>query len=438
MEHDAKASVLSFDRTEDVATSLSRPERYEDLFQSLSAPGVISRGSGLNYCMASGADRGHSVLSNRFDRFLAFDEGQRTVRVEPGVTMGDLLEFAVSRNLLPPVLPGYPLVTTGGAIAANIHGKNQFHVGTFGDHVRRLTLYHPQSGEIVCSRDENPGIFGLTLGGFGLTGHITSADIALAPLSGRTVEVERHHVRNLSEAVHVMEKLSERIHYMYSWHNLNLRGQHFGAGMVYAEHHWDREARAVPRKPVPPRPFPWCSYNGLTVPLLCRCYQIKERLARAARSSPLYPAFFPFSGSEWYFRLYGHRGLREYQLLIPTNNWEQACGAIERAMGRCGSPVMLASLKLFRGERKFVNFSGSGVCLALDTPNTPNASSLFSCLDEITIAHGGIANLSKDGRLSAATVRAMYGGAYEAFRRALQEYDPRGHYQSKLRERLEF
>jgi decaprenylphospho-beta-D-ribofuranose 2-oxidase len=205
VDHEAKARIVSFDRTESVETCLWRPERYESLFAALSAAKFISRGSGLNYCMASGSDEGRSVLASRFNRFLGFDQEKRTVRVEPGVTMGDLLEFAIARNLLPPVLPGYPLITTGGAIAANIHGKNQCRTGNFGDHVTRLTLYHPEKGEIVCSPEENRDLFRLTIGGFGLTGHITSADIRLMPLPGRSVTVERHRVRDLLEAVHVIE-----------------------------------------------------------------------------------------------------------------------------------------------------------------------------------------------------------------------------------------
>ncbi len=437
MEHQAKVRILSFDRTESVVTCLYRPERYESLFYSLSAAKSISRGSGLNYCLASGTDQGRTVLSGRFNRFLAFDEERKIVRVEPGVTMADLLEFAIARDLLPPVLPGYPLVTTGGAIAANIHGKNQCRTGNFGDHVTRLTLYHPETGEIVCSPQENPEVFHLTVGGFGLTGHITSADIALMPLPGPSVRIERHQVRDLLEASDVMQRLSHSSQYVYSWHNLNLRGRHFGAGTVYAENHSDHDDGAARRKAAPPHPLPWCSYNRLTVPALCRCYQLKEGLGRGTWSSSLFRAFFPFAGSEWYFRLYGPRGLREYQVLFPRENWGRACEEIARAIGRSGSPIMLASIKLFRGERRFLNFSGSGICLALDTPNNPAGISLFSRLDEITIRYSGIANISKDSRLSAQSVGAMYQGSYEAFRRALHAYDPGAHCQSKLRDRLE-
>src|SRR5208282_1138217 len=134
--YERAAAVASFDNTEKISTLLSRPDRYKQLFTALSASGVISRGAGLAYCLASASRHGRSVLSAQYNRFLGFDAESKVVRVEPGVTMGALFEFAVAHNLLPPVLPGYPLVTVGGAVGMNIHGKNQFRAGNLGDHVR--------------------------------------------------------------------------------------------------------------------------------------------------------------------------------------------------------------------------------------------------------------------------------------------------------------
>ena len=433
------ATISGFDHTEEFAARLSRPERYKQLFTALADPDVISRGAGLSYCLASALRQGRSILSTQFNRFLAFDEESRVVRVEPGVTMGALFEFAVARNLLPPVLPGYPLITVGGAVAMNIHGKNQFRVGNFGNHVKSISLYHPIRGEVSCSPEASPDLFRLTVGGFGLTGHITSVDIVLESLPGRCLVVERHNVPNLVEAGYLMESLSDRSDYTYSWHNLNLRGPRFGSGTVYAEQYSNEGPVAGKKTGVVSmiKPLPWRAYNRLTVPLLCRSYETKERLAPRTMRSDLYSAFFPFVGKEIYFRLYGKRGFREYQTLFPRERWEEACRRIADAVRQSGALVMLASIKAFRGEPALLNFSGNGICLALDTPNTPTSAAFFARLDEITVELGGIANISKDGRLSAETVRSMYGDRYQEFRSALHDYDPERHFQSELRRRLD-
>jgi hypothetical protein len=160
-------------------------------------------------------------------------------------------------------------------------------------------------------------------------------------------------------------------------------------------------------------------------------------MAPRTKRRDLYSALFPFVGKGMYFRLYGKRGFRAYQVLLPRESWEVACKRVADAVQRSRALIMIASIKMFRGERTMLNFSGSGISLALETPNTPHADSLFARLDSIVVDLGGIASISKDGRLSAGTVRAMYGDQYEEFRSALRDYDPERHFQSELRKRLD-
>jgi decaprenylphospho-beta-D-ribofuranose 2-oxidase len=429
--------IQSFDKTEEIESQLLRPDRFRQLFESLSNAKVIARGSGLNYCMASAIDGGSSVLSAQFNRFLAFDHDQRVIRVEPSITMGELLEFAVAHGLMPPVLPGYPRITVGGALAMNVHGKNQYRSGNFGDHVKRLSIYHPRYGVLNCSTEENSELFYLTIGGFGLTGFIVSADISLEPIRGKSVLVERHKVRNLSDAVERMYLLADRSDFLYSWHDFNLKGKEFGRGFVYQERFSHEEFTITAGKPISSnfRPMPCAFLNRLTVPLICNGYYLKQQMTPKFKISSLYQATFPIVGKEIYFRLFGHRGFREYQVLFSNESWKGALERIELAIQSSGVPITLASLKLFRGKRRLLNFVGDGICLALDAPNTPKSFALFSILDEIAIHFGGISNVSKDGRLSSEILQQMYEG-YIEFSLALRSYDDKAHFQSELRRRI--
>lgn len=439
MSHDQTTRIQSFDRTECVNSTLFRPDRFKQLFATLSEPNIIVRGAGLSYCNAGVNGGGHTVLSGLFNRFLGFDAVQNVVSVEPGVSLGDLFEFSVSRNLLPPVMPGHPEITVGGALAMNAHGKNQFQTGNFGDHVRRIKLFHPRHGELSCAPDENAELFWLTVGGFGLTGHMLCIEIALKPLGGTSMTIERHKVGSLLETTELMESLSETTDYLYSWNDLNRSGSAFGCGIVYQEQFSNDKSRAV-RKPsvtAAIKPFPWCLFNKPSISLMCRSYEAKENMMPKMETADLYHAAFPIVGKEIYYRLFGRKGFREYQALFPRARWEQATKQIEAAILASGAPISLASLKLFQGERRLLNFSGDGVCLALDTPNTARGIELFSRLDDITVATGGIAYIAKDSRLQAATVKSMYGDEYNRFRRALHAFDPEAHFQSELRRRLD-
>ncbi|MBI5937659.1 MAG: FAD-binding oxidoreductase [Betaproteobacteria bacterium] len=435
------AHIYSFDRTEHIEGEVLRPDRYRQLFSLLTKPDVISRGAGLSYCIASASAAGSAVLATEFNRFLAFDPERSVVRVEPGVTLGELFEFASTHNLVPPVLAGHPRITVGGAIAMNIHGKNQFRLGNFGNHVHRLTLYHPAHGELECSPNDNAELFRLTIGGFGLTGHVISADIALTPLAGTAMAIERHRTGNLIDAAQQLQDLSRRADYLYSWHDLNRSDDRFGCGTIYLERHTEN-ASSQPHWPIrsvgiAAKPLSWPLFNRSSIPPLCRIYNLKENLAPRSETADLYRALFPIVGKEMYFRLFGPSGLREYQALFPLERWNQAAEQIKLAIHRSATPISLASLKLFSGERKFLNFSGKGICLALDTPNTKHSAKLFSRLDDIVIGNGGIAYIAKDSRLSASATRSMYEDNYAQFRSALRAYDPGLHFQSALRRRLD-
>ena len=71
-------------------------------------------------------------------------------------------------------------VTIGGAIAADVHGKNHHTQGSFGNHVISLDLLMAD-GEVrtLTPGDDTAELFWATIGGMGLTGAILGATVAL-------------------------------------------------------------------------------------------------------------------------------------------------------------------------------------------------------------------------------------------------------------------
>jgi decaprenylphospho-beta-D-ribofuranose 2-oxidase len=434
--------LVSFDGTEACRGVLVQPGRYRDLRALLEGPGPFAtRGAGLSYCQAS-AGVGVTTISTRsFDRFLAFDAKRLQVMVEPGVTVGALVRFAVDRGAWFPVLPGHPAITVGGCVAFNVHGKSQHDVGCFADHVAALTLLHPDRGELVCTPNDNAGLFELTLGGMGLTGYIGTITLRLRPLPGRAVRRTARPVANLSEAAELMQSLADSADgagTLYSWNDLNQRGARFGRGIVYAESF----------EPVGPRPRgryrrlapghrPGPQVAGLRVAsrMLNAGYGTRERLG-STRVRSVEDAAFPINGNEAYYRLFGRRGFREYQVLIPGDAWAAGSREIQRLLAGADLPVTLGSLKLFRGDGRLLRFTGDGVCLAMDVPAGAAADRLFGRLDRVAVDHGGLVNLSKDSRVVGETVRALYPG-YHEFCERLCDHDPKRRFDSMLRHRID-
>jgi len=431
--------ISSFDGTETAAGELARPARGR-LLEALTSTGpVIPRGSGLSYCNASAGAGVRSVSSRRLDRILDVDAGAGTAEVESGVRVGELTDRALARGWLPPVLPGHPAITLGGCVGFNVHGKDHRRGGNFIHCVEALRLLHPDHGEIECSRSKEPELFELSVGGFGLTGFVTRVKLRLQPLPGAALRRERLPARNLLDAVEIMEARRDAAA-LYSWNDLNRRGDAFGRGVVYAEQFEDPGRSPEPGSyrelDGPLRALvPWSILGRWNAAAFTRGYGILERLRPGSTRVALPDALFPIHGKEIYFRLFGRRGLREYQMLLPRAAWEEAVGAVERLLVRHRAPVTLGSLKLFAGETTLLNFCGTGVCLTLDLPARAESESLFAALDELLIELGGIVNLSKDGRIGEALVRRVF-PEYEIFRERLHRFDPKRRFESSLRQRI--
>jgi decaprenylphospho-beta-D-ribofuranose 2-oxidase len=294
--------------------------------------------------------------------------------------------------------------------------------------------------ELVCSRGDNPDLFELTLGAMGLTGHIATVTLQLQALPGVSVRRVVHPVRNLAEAVELMGSLAgpdAAGGTLYSWTDLNSTGGRFGRGVVYVESF----ENAAPSSRVSYRPLgpgrrrgPAVAGRRVVTRLVNAGYATRDRLQQD-RLRSIEDAAFPINGNEVYYRLFGRRGFREYQVLVPTDAWPAAAREIERLVTAAGAAVTLGSLKLFRGDPRLLWFRGDGVCLAIDVAAGERANRLFTQLDRVALDHDALVNLSKDSRLDAGIVGRLYPG-YEEFCQGLGEHDPKRRFDSMLRRRI--
>lgn len=431
----------SFDGTENVVADYVRPDRYRHLFSALdgSVP-AIPRGGGLSYCAASAGVGVRSVSSLLFNRILAFDEKNGLINVEAGMRVGDLYRFTASRGWILPVMPGHPSITVGGCIGCNVHGKNHSREGNFINVIESLTLFHPDHGEINCSRTREPELFRLTVGGFGLAGFITSVRLRLQRLIASAVLLRRRAVANLTETVAIMESEGQNADLLYSWNNFNVEGHGFGQGFVYIGH---AESQFLADKftfrllsSEGRSNLPLTAYTELTTRSMLALYRWwSQRLTAEEKLISLAAATFPPNGKEFYFRLFGRKGFREYQVLVPRSRWNETKDVLPDLVRRHNVPITLASLKLFRGQPDLLHFDGTGISLTLDAPEGKRTLRLFQDLDALTLSIGGIVNLSKDSRLETAFVRQVFPG-YERFKKELAAFDPKRRFDSSLRRRL--
>ena len=410
---------------------LERLRRCEDL-PGMLQPGatLIARGNGRSYGDAAlNSELTLSMLA--MNRMRAFDAGTGLLDCEAGVLLTDLLETFVPRGWFPPVVPGTRLVTVGGMVAADVHGKNHHRDGTFGAHVESLTLASADGAIRECSRTENADLFCATLGGMGLTGVILSVRFRLRPVETAFVMAETLAARDLDETMALFEA-SRDWPYSVAWIDCLARGAGLGRAVVTRGAFIERGAlpphlASNPLRPVPagklrvPADVPSALLNRVSIGLFNALFYRRGRGRARSGARPVHfdRFFFPLDRIEAWNRLYGRRGFVQYQCVLPKGESVAGVAALLERAAASGQGSFLAVLKLFgpAGEG-LMSFPMEGYTLALDFPLRTGTLALLDGLDEITHRHGGRVYLAKDARCAPERMREGYPrlGAFKAVR----------------------
>lgn len=332
------------------------------------------------------------------DRFIAFDASTGVLTCEAGLLLRDIQRLVVPRGWMLPVTPGTQLITLGGAIANDVHGKNHHVMGSFCDHVQSLHLLRTDGGVIVCGPSEQALWFHATVGGMGLTGVITQATIQLRRVHGPWLETENEPFTDLSSFFDLADKSEADWEHTVSWIDC-LSGK--GRGVFMRGNHANAETGPMPAGQGLNVPFvPHVSLiNRLSLrPFNWAYYQMQAR--KQDRTLVHYEPFFhPLDNVKNWNRIYGPRGFYQYQSVVPPSTGKEAVLAMLDTISRSGEGSFLAVLKTF-GSRQSIgmmSFPMPGVTLALDFPNKgAKTQSLLRSLDDIVRTAGGRIYAAKD------------------------------------------
>jgi len=437
-----KRHFISFDGGVRQDASYQRPDRYSMVERISKHSPIIARGGGYSYSAASFSEKSLVVDMRCFNRILSFDPQSGIVEVEAGMTIASLLEFATPRGFWLPLLPGYPEITIGGCIGANVHGKNPYRHGTFAKRVVDINLYHPVYGIRRISPESESEIFELTCGGYGLTGVILSASLRLQPLAGDQIVTVQTPVRNLAEGLEVTRQASMQYEFAYSFNELSPFPKTFGRGCVIGSEVLSgsvNSGKIIPKYfPITPESrtrLPYSIWGGWRTRVIEHLYWLLETSRNKTKKENLFQFAFPFAANGKYFLFYGRKGLVEYQVIIPDENVETFLSAAEKIILDNRMEGVMGSMKLFKGRQKFLRYEMDGVCVTFNFARTERTLNSLPRLDKLVIAMGGLPNLIKDSRIPRDVVAACY-PELEKTRNALRNYDPDRLFRSELSERL--
>jgi len=412
------------------------------LDQLTSSHEVIARGLGRSYGDAAQMSGG-VVLDNRGLEGIGPIGDDGLVTVGAGVSIDQLLAVSIPQGWFVPVTPGTRQVSLGGAVAADVHGKNHHVDGSFCNHVVSMRLVTP-SGAVTVSPSGDPDLFWATAGGMGLTGVVTQVTLRMLKIETDQVLVDTERFPALDGVMSAMASGDANYRYSVAWVDCMTRGAHMGRSILTRAQHAKRDEVDTPTLRAPKAAklaVPFNAPSGLLNPLSIRAFnELWFRSAprrQVGEAQSLATFFHPLDGVRDWNRLYGRRGFVQYQFCVPDEHGDTVVAAIDR-LSSSRVPSFLAVLKRFGASTPGpLSFPINGWTLALDLPVGPRAlPGVLDDLDELVLRAGGRVYFAKDARLNPTKVRAMY-PRLDEFLAVKNRVDPEHHMTSDLALRLQ-
>lgn len=390
----------------------SRRFRYTDVFPKLSQK-LLPFGNGRSYGDCCLISNGVYLESSNLDHIQLLDTTKMTITVESGVILKRLLRFLVHKNLFLPVVPGTQLVTVGGAVANDIHGKSHHVHGSFGNNVERLLLAR-SDGKFELTKSDD--LFRATVGGIGLTGFIEWVELKLIKIPSGTIRQKVYPARSLKEIVEKLTDFSNAFTYTVAWIDLLQRAP---CGLVMGGEFV--EWPVLKRRSDLNLTFPLDArvVNRFSLKILNMFYHYikggkKESFVRYESF------FFPLDVISHWNRAYGPAGFMQWQGVFPRDT--KILEDIVSIIGGCGALPTLAVLKDFGTTLPvgFLSFPTSGLTLAIDFPVSNESFKAVDELNKLMTEIGGKVYLAKDSRLKPGEFQKMY----PQFDRFIKHKDP--------------
>lgn len=409
--------------------------------------GVLARGLARSYGDSAQNGGGTVLDMTAADRVLSIDTATGLVTAEAGVSLDTLVRVLLPLGLFVPVLPGTRQVTLGGAVAADIHGKNHHVRGSFGNHVVSLDLVTADGAVRTLTPEGTPRLFWATVGGMGLTGVIVRVTLRAAAVETAYFTVDTERATDLDDLMGRLQADDDRYTYSVAWIDLVARGRSTGRAVLTRG--WSARRDQLPRRLAgdpyrfaprslftAPDVFPSGLLNRATISAFNEAYYRRAPKEQRGAVQTIGQFFHPLDIAKDWNRVYGRRGFLQYQFVVPFGAEETMRRAVSR-LSAAGTASFLAVLKRFGpGNPGFLSFPTPGWTLALDIPVGAGLGRLLDELDEMVLEAGGRLYLAKDSRATAATLHRMYPRVDE-WRAVRDEVDPQRVFTSDQARRLD-
>jgi decaprenylphospho-beta-D-ribofuranose 2-oxidase len=389
----------------------------------------IPRGNGRSY--GDSALSGRTITTLKYDKILSFDTIKGIFECQPGITLADVLQVIVPQGWFLPVTPGTKLITIGGAVGSNVHGKNHRAEGSFSGHIIDMDVVLASGELITCSANGHADLFEATCGGMGLTGLVTRVKVKLKKIETSFMKQKQVKAKNLDELLELFEKYQD-YSYAVAWIDCLKTGENFGRSILtVGEHASPAELDAAQKKDpfvLPsskkitfPVNLPSWALNKLTVKAFNFLYYTKNFKKEIDAVVMYDPFFYPLDAIQHWNRLYGKNGFVQYQFVMPKEA-KQGLVEVMNRISEKGMGSFLTVLKALGKQESMISFCREGYTLALDFPLRKGVLEFLDELDVIVLKYGGRLYITKDARMKPAML-ANY-PELDKFKDIVKKYNP--------------
>jgi len=371
---------------------------------------LLPYGLGKSYGDSCLNPNNYLIDCSYLSKMIAFNEETGILTAESGVTLKDIIDLCLPKGFFLAVTPGTKLITLGGAIANDVHGKNHHKSGTFSSHLISFELLRSDGNLYHCSRNDNIDLFKATIGGLGLTGIITSAEIQMERVNGPIINAEFIKFNSFEEFMEINYDSNQTYDFTVAWVNTT----NFGHG-IYTRGNFAPKERQVQYIPSENNmislPFYCEIINPLSVGIFNLMYQGKQLNKFSSKDINFENFFYPLDSIGNWNRAYGKNGFIQYQLVIPFDNGLKNLKEIFLIISKSGLSSFLTVLKTFGDYQSpgILSFPASGITLAIDFKMIgEKLLAVLNEIDKIVIKSGGSLYPAKDSRMSSNNFQIFY------------------------------
>jgi FAD/FMN-containing dehydrogenase len=364
----------------------------------------------------NGRSYGDSALSENIidikprNYFIDFDEENGLLHVQAGVLLSEILEHFVHRGWFLKVTPGTKLITVGGAIASDVHGKNHHVEGCFSQSLKEFNIMLAGGETVLCSKEATPELFNATCGGQGLTGVILDAKILLKKVNSQYIDQTTIKTKNLKETFEAFEEYKDKP-YSVAWIDCLAKGKDIGKCLLMVGDFKDDGNLDYQHKKQKNIPFSFPSFalNNWSVKIFNWLYYGKVNKQLSKQTVDIDTFFYPLDAIGHWNRIYGKSGFTQYQFILPKETSYDGLQDILSTIAASGKGSFLAVLKLYgKANDNWLSFPMEGYSLALDFKIEKGLFELLDMLDETVLQYKGRIYLTKDVRVSKETFEQGY------------------------------